>query len=220
MKTFCSIWGHRLPSSYYYELPRPDFPASPPLIKHMVLNLKMEAAKTAHCAQTAKHFQGAVLYGLSPDRIRARRARKSYGLRLSMLQSDYLQVHRSAPAPADVFTNREDGRPWVWLFSPLVAAGDPVKSDAYYLHEFEPLVTTADQVDVQILASDERVTQSVCSSRVGDQHTIGFIRATSLPQRGNRGVQVKMYLGLTQMEFIVKVLSSGFESRVNLVVET
>jgi molecular chaperone DnaK (HSP70) len=147
--------------------------------------------------------EGAVLFGLNPSIIRARRSRLSYGCCTNMPFDD-------ARDPKDKRFYSDDHSAFYCRerFSPFVIAGDSVGQDEIVTHTFYPMKREQTVLSLIFYATKKKIARYVDESAV---EKLGELEI-SMPDTTeglSRLVEVTMYFGKTEIKVQAKDKSSG-----------
>ncbi|KAJ3028403.1 hypothetical protein HDV00_010396 [Rhizophlyctis rosea] len=158
--------------------------------------------------------KGAVLYGLNPRTITARRSRFTYGTLLAMPHTTYRSIDPNRPGnPSDIFTHDETGTPHVVTFVPVMVADQEIQIDDFYPLKLEPLYAHQTAAEVEILATPHKITKKTSYSDVPGLMSLGKANVANIPRMGDRTIQARIYFGTVELTVLTKVLGTGAEAR-------
>jgi hypothetical protein len=153
---------------------------------------------------------GAVSYGLDPSRIRARRARMTYGLRVMAPFEEGVDPEakrrRSAEQKVPLCRDR---------FHAFVHAGDAVTVNHEVLHNFQPTRANQTEWTAVFYASAKKAVRYTDEAEV---HEIGKLMVRMPDTTGGlkRKIQVAMRFGRAEIEVRARDRTSGKETEVTL----
>ncbi|KAJ3295465.1 hypothetical protein HK104_002653 [Borealophlyctis nickersoniae] len=177
------------------------------------------AGKVSHFIYPAEPgaaiVKGAVLYGLNPRTISARRSRYTYGTIMAMPQSSYRAIHPTGHKghPNDIFTHEEDYTVQVLCFVPVMKVDQLVEIDEFYSTKCEPLYRRLTTVTIQIFATPHPVDRHTCRSDVPELINLGSLTVSGIPYSGDRSITLKIYFGRTELTVVGRVNATGVEKR-------
>ncbi|TPX64539.1 hypothetical protein SpCBS45565_g05826 [Spizellomyces sp. 'palustris'] len=157
--------------------------------------------------------QGAVLYGLNPDSIQARRSRYSYGMKLCASEAEYGRKSRKASNHSDIFINQETNESMVTMVHPVMIANQLVDIDDFYSTKCFPLYSYQLGVNIEISATAATIDRETSYSDVRGNFVLGTQMVEGIPRSGDRSITTYFYFGLTELTVIAKVNATGAEKR-------